>query len=352
MCQLPVVEFGRYRAAFAEAETVAQDVLAEAAVTAVQLAATVAEIEAARQPQPTGVGLPPAFDPTTVGVTGGVAFDIEARLRAFAVIGRYNDALLALAEGQTPQRVRSSVTALSANVIAVAEGLGTSVPGFGLATPLIRTFLTAAETARSRAEFARALDQGRPIVDRIITFLREDTRTYDQVRHARANRLIDLAGDTANATAVSMARLARDHAEPTDARLVEAKRSTAGTLQSVLRGFGVDVAVLPYRALPSSGDGGSAPYSTLVQSQLDQLAQTLREQDVARQRAVADVARHQEVLANYVALLNAMEQALAAVQARLDTPSDVIASAAQLTAFAVRVRSGVAVLRARPIGLN
>lgn len=91
-------------------------------------------------------------------------------MAAWDVISRYNDALLALAEGQNAKQLSGSFTALGQSIETFAGSLGSSIPGLGAVFNVANTILAAVEKGRVREEFARALKEGEPIITKIIDF--------------------------------------------------------------------------------------------------------------------------------------------------------------------------------------
>ncbi len=338
----PVQQFAAYRQAFDAAQAAARDVLADYASSQEK---AVKEIAAIKKNKATGgAALSAAFDPSAIGKTAGLEADITTRLQALNTIGRYNEALLALVRGGSEEEIGASLDSLSGSVSAFAQAFGSSLPGVGLAAPIVTKFLSLVERARNRKAFAKAIRAGAPVIVAIIDFLKNDTVVYDGVQLTLARREIDRLSDRAFALVIHMAKLARNFAEPpAEGDLAQAKRAVALDMQAALKAFGETPANLPYKDLP--GDAKGPPYTIVVQGLLDLDIASIKKLTNRRGRTVAQVVAYRAMLANYVSMLEKVNTALQAVKAKGYAKIDISDTVTELAGLAFRLRGEIAGMR-------
>ncbi len=336
----PVQSYTAYRQAFDAAQAAARDVLGDYASSREKAKKEIAAIDKGKNNPNAAAALSLAFDPSAIGKTTGLEGGIIIRLQALNTIGRYNAALLALVRGGSEERIGASLGSLSDGVATFAKSFGASLPGVGLAAPIVSKFLALAERARNREAFARAIRAGGPVVVAVIDFLKNDTVVYDSTRRALARREIDGLSDRAFALVTDMARLAGGYAEPKPGgALAKAKRAVALDMQAALKEFGENPASLPYKDLP--GDAKGPPYTLVVQSLLEQFIAAIKDLSRRRGRAVALVTAYRAMLGNYVSMLEKVSTALQAVEARIDVGD----TAADLAGLAFKLRGEIALVR-------
>ncbi len=345
--ELPGQQFTAYRQAFGAAQAAAKDVLSDYAWSQKKVEEEIAAIQKNKKHGNGLVALSSVFDPSAAKKKLSQKTAITIRLQALNTIGRYNEAVLAIVRGGSEERVGASLGSLSDSVTTLAQDFGASLPGLGLASPIVSKFLALAERARDREIFAKAIRAGAPVIAAILDFLKNDTVVYDDVQRTLARREIDRLSDRTFAVVIGMARLAGSFAEPPpESDLAKAKRAVALDMQAALKGFGENPANLPYKDLP--GDAKGPPYTILAQSLLDLDIAAIKDLSNRRSRAVALVVSYRVMLSNYVSLLEKVSAALQAVEA-LETgtgaKTDIGGAVTTLAGLAFRLRGEITAMR-------
>ncbi len=357
---IPKAEFTAYREAFGEARSASEILLVDYAAKS----AAADQLEGVADEDNDDAGL---FDPETIAVIGNVNSVIQSRIEAWNTIARYNDVLLALAEGKSVDEVASGFSKLTAGIKTVASSFGAAVPGLSIAGDIVSKFLELAEKARLREEFATAIKAGEPIIGMIITeVLIKDTRVFDGTREILADEETHNALSELLKTGRAMARLAAEHDNPpVGSQFAQAKQKTANRLGEILEAFNTvepdvpkakvsittDIATAPPTKVTTTvGDLSTnkttnpapTPYTALVQTQLDQLLSAAEAANQLRQQQIDDRQAYHQALRSYVLLLRRMKSSLEVVRKQLDAPVDLTAAATEIIGLAISLRSDFA----------
>lgn len=357
---IPKVEFTAYREAFREARSASEILLVDYAAKS----AAADQLEGIADEDGDGDGL---FDPESIAANGNVDSVIQSRIEAWNTIARYNDVLLALAEGKSVDEVASGFNKLTSGIKTVASSFGAAIPGLSIAGDIVSKFLELAEKARLREEFATAIKEGEPIIGMIITeVLIKDTRVFDGIREILADDAINKALSELLKNSRAMARLAAEHDNPPEgSQLVQAKQKTANRLGEILEAFKTDELNVPKSKVPITTDVTTSPptkdtttvgdlstkktinpaptpYTELVQTQLDQLLSAAEAANSLRQQQLDDRQAYHQALKSYVLLLRKMKSSLELVRTQLDAPVDLTAAATEIIGLAISLRSDFA----------
>lgn len=282
---------------------------------------------------------PSTFSPKEVLGNSSEDPDFKTRTEAWETITRYNEALIALAEGKSPQQVKSSFQALTTNVVKLSTALGATVPPLGAATQLVSTFLELAEKARTRAEFVQAISKGEPIITTMIKrYLVEDTKNFYLARYVTTERTINAAKDTVFPLAMSIQKLAAEHQEPTNEDFRQRKRVIEKRLQEALRQFGIDKINPRLGQLSGSSAPEAPPYTELIHSQLEQQLASIDSEVNVRKTAIEELLRYHSLLTTYVQLLNQVTTGLMRVRRKLEEPADIQRAAKEIFEVALQLR--------------
>ncbi|MEH0018683.1 MAG: hypothetical protein V6Z89_03470 [Desulfobacter sp.] len=343
--QIPMGAFNSYRDAFTAARTASEAVLTEHEKTEKIQQERKAAFQASQgNPQPP---FPEHFDPKKEIENAGKKSGIEERLAAWDVISRYNDALLALAEGQTPTQLSGSFTALGKSLDTFAGSLGASIPGLGPVFSVADTILKVAEQERVRREFNRALKAGEPVVMKIIDFYIDETQYYYGLR--RSQTVVAMAGQKRQVRnyAKQMYILSRDYKEP-------AKDSDEGKSKSAIRKQMAEIMAavgLPAN-ISTTQNGvkekwaalegkGSQPYTRIVDTQLLQFIQAAKSNVAAYQAQEKNLVAYYKALGEYTLVLQKLKTILETLLVSADTPMPLTSTAETVLRTALKVKSQI-----------
>lgn len=127
--------------------------------------------------------LPPAFDPSTIQTITKEDKAIKDRRAALEAVAIYNGMLLSLAEGKSVDQVKTGLGKLE-NLFDIVAG--STLPCSGAIKQIIKTVITAAEKARSNAEFVSAFKEAtggnEPVIQTLLDFFIGDTRQYSEMK--------------------------------------------------------------------------------------------------------------------------------------------------------------------------
>ena len=124
---------------------------------------------------------PASFDPQLLSdvSAAGVSDDIQKRRKALAMVSAYNDALVALAEGQPESVIKSRLDAFGGGVQSVLGTVGiTAGAGFSAVIAGASKIATMVQNGLNAQQFAEAIETGKPIVEAILSQLESDTKQY------------------------------------------------------------------------------------------------------------------------------------------------------------------------------
>lgn len=293
---VPVKEFASYREAVDKARAAAEVVLTD-------YSAALAEqrvLMAARKPeQPKRPG---AFDPMTAGGDGANLDYVAVRYQAWAIIGKYNDALASLAEGRSAADVGGAVdglvNSLSQSPLAEAKEFATALAPF--LGPL-KVLLAEADKEASRQRFLAGLKTGLPLIkDDLIALLRKDSQLMAEVRFGLNDLQYERSLDRVNDAKRRFDVLSSNYASTEEVRQMQAE--IAAALAKLPRDSTGKAA--PVRSPAKSGNQEAVTAAVLAELE-SQRTQTLNE--IAGAMRINDtLVAYYGVLGAYVKLLNKM----------------------------------------------
>ncbi len=289
---------------------------------------------------------------------------IDTRVQAWDAISRYNETLTALVSGESAVRLRKRMGTLVSSLQNVSTSLGTAITGFDVLLPTIEKFIVLAERARATSEFEEAIRRARPIIHEIITrVLIADTTTYAAEKGILLDDHLDKATRSMRTICRTMARIAREHAEPLANKhpeQVQRKSAVEQEMKDIIGAFGRDVEIKfdnkqfsvkesGLSNYPSPPDG-LKPYSELVQSQLEQLLGKMREADELRLSQEQARKEYKSTLDSYVRILKKINVTMLAIELQLGKPTNLQSLVTEITALTIKLRSDIELLRKRELG--
>jgi hypothetical protein len=182
---LPTQQFSTYRDTFAKAQAAGEDVLLDYAAARTRLADIDAARQSSRSTEPQRLSKVPASATTAQAVD-----HVTVRMRAWNVVARFNDALVAVGEGRSVTEVAAASDALLQSLntfpIDAVKELGADLVPFA---GTISAVLAAAEREVSRQAYLQALAKYSPVVrEQFIGLLKKDVDDFYQVRFGLNDR--------------------------------------------------------------------------------------------------------------------------------------------------------------------
>lgn len=182
-CQLPHRQLTAYREAFEATRSAGEDVVLDfgAARTAYERYQTqwIAAHPEASQPRERL-----AFDPDEAAEPAPDA--ILMRLKAFEVLGRYNAALTALAEGRRdPAEIGGALDGLLESIAMLSADAASEIAPFG---GVIKTAMGGIQRALEIRKFQQAVTAAQPLIVQLEQFLIADTANFYNIRLGLRNR--------------------------------------------------------------------------------------------------------------------------------------------------------------------
>ena len=332
---LPLQHFSTYRDTFSKAQSAGEDVLLDYAAARATLTGIDAGRAASRPAEPERLTRIPPTPP------GAQAIDhITVRLRAWNVVARFNDALLAVAEGRDTPHVAGAADALlhSLNTfpLEAVRDVGADVIPFAGA---IAAVLTAAERELSRRAFLQTLAKYGPVVrEQFIGLLKQDVDDFYRMRFLLNDREYQTI---ATRDITGAMRRFNDLAQ---------RFQYTADVQAIAKSIAASLATLPASqekttavaqlgaataALAKAPDGAPAPDPLT----LDRLQRARDDVSSAVERAVAKneaLGPYAELLSSYRVLLDRTARSLKALEdaavggSRREPPSDELLNAVVL----------------------
>lgn len=311
---IPQADLKTYRDAFAQSNTAAQEVLLDYSQAAEETtkrraqasagAAVASAVDAAREPFPatfTSPGTDARVDPVTV------------RIKAMEAIGRFNDLLATLAEGKSVAQVQGSVNQL----LGVVGNLVAITPGVG---PLVNNLAGALEKARTQVEFKRAVQEGQPVIGKILMVLEGEAGDYYEVRKALTlSDLTVIKGRITGRVGVIVNKVERSPAGALSWTVTEQALSAE---LAKIGGLGGRTSI-PLVAKCKSGAGLQC--AALAPDDISDTLTALRQDVAAYQQGGEKLRIYHHLLMNYVRLLEATRLAAAALKREVEKPADIAA---------------------------
>lgn len=326
-CQVPTRQLGEFRDTLSAARSIGEEVVLDYGVAKGQYEAILAE-NARSNPQRISEAERLAFDPASIGQPTADA--VVTRMRAWAVLGRYGDALLALAEGRSADEVGGVTDGLLQAVTALStDAAATIAPFAGTITTLVSGLQRAIEVK----EFRRGVLAAAPAIEEVSDWLIEDAANFYNIRLGLRNiaysRRTDMAADirsslvkvlTLHTHASTSGDLAAD---PVCDRLNVALMRLPTTDES-------ELAVLP--------PPGSVAYTQTVHSQLEGMALDVEGLVAEALEIDGALLDYRSLLTQYTQLIRKMAAAHAALAQAVENPTLVLPPPADVFAFVVGVR--------------
>ncbi len=346
--QIPMGRFNSYRDAFTAARSASEAVLVEHEKVEKQQKERKLELASSEGEAPKP--FPDSFDPQKELEKAGEKSGVEERLAAWDVISRYNDALLALAEGQTPKQLSGSFAALGKSLETFAGSLGASIPGLGSVFNVANTILMVAEKERVRQEFSRALKAGEPVIMKIIDFYIEETQYYYDLR--RSQVVSDMAKQKRKVRNYTkqMYTLARVYKEP-DKTSDEGKSKAALSkrLTAVMAAVGLpkDIGSTQNNKKETWANlqgKGSQPYTPIVDTQLLQFIQAAESEVATYQSLEKSLVAYYDTLGEYILVLQKLKIILEALLTSADQPMSLTSTAETVLRTALKVKAQIEAL--------
>ena len=313
---IPQADLKTYRDAFAQSNTAAQEVLLdyshaleETAKRKAQSAAkatTAAPTDAAREPFPATFTSP---------VTDARTDPVAVRIQAMEAIGRFNDLIATLAEGKSVAQVQGSVSQL----LGVIGNLGAITPGVG---PLINNLAGALEKARTQEEFKRAVQEGQPVIGKILLTLESEAADYYLARKALTlSDLTDVKDRIIERVGVIVSKVARSPAGALTWTATE--RAISAELEKIGGLRGRTSVPLVAKCQPAPAPALQCP--AIAAEDISDTLTAIRQDVAAYQQGGEKLRIYHHLLVNYVRLLEVTRLAAAALKKELEKPTDIAA---------------------------
>jgi hypothetical protein len=351
---IPRADLKSYRESFGVTRAASEDILDDHARTVEANAAIEATVAAKTQGQNAQpFRFDPKFNPNAVGAVNGQNQDVLARRLALAAMARYNDILATLAEGKSVEEVQASFDSFKGSMTVFLDTLGASHPYAAAGASLLKTLVAVAEKSRTREEFRQALEQGEPIIVKMIdeVFI-PDTADFYEMRSNVANYNWRIVRRKGLDQAKMVTLISAEHREPTTESLKASKAQVQSRLATALRLLDHAKTTIKIRGEDrqlsdiSGRTGAGPPYTELVEVRLTTLVDSTEATASEYRQIIEDMIKYKEVLNEYVALLNQTRTTLQRVRERLDAPPDIEAMARQLSLTAFQVKADIDQLRA------
>ena len=260
---------------------------------------------------------------------------------ALVVVREYNQALVALAEGQSDAEVRARVVAFGGALGDFASLVGTAIPGLSAVTALGPQIVKLAQDAANREQLVRAVDAGRKPVAEILLDLEAQTSSMYRVSVVATRQAQTAVQNDIRRTAATLKALVARYGPPVDAEV--ARR--AALLQAALADIGQRTQTLPALPVPFAFGSGRPAFDAGAEAEAAVFVQALRGSAQQYAALVARQNAYYELLGKYVALLRQTQAALDLVAASLARPVDLGATVDRLFKTVFELRDGLAAYR-------
>lgn len=352
--KIPVESFNGYRAAFAEADGATKEVLADYQIVLAYHAQTVArQKQAVAAAGPDTPRLPAVFDPSRARAQEAtIDVGMAVRLKALAVIARYNDVLLGIAEGKRQEQLRQSMSALGGAIETLPKSVLKSVPIAGQVVDIAGTLFDIAQKGKDAEDFKRGIKAGRPLVQAVIGFMVDEAAAYSEAYLAMTGQRLEIMQSQASSLKRKVFRMTATMSAPTDAAVIRAQSDTFDRFNALTSSLyemayeKKEPAGARLKLVPVAPAAGVQVYDALVQSQVEQFYAEASDIEARALQAVADAAAVDRALVNYVRLWDAVSQALERLEANLDSPRDIGAIVDDVTRYAVILKGQMKAVRA------
>jgi len=354
---LPAREFTEYRTAFDSARVAGEQVLLDYGVAHRDAQRVIAEARAAR-PRLAGTDDPPAWSRAAVLAAEPQDDPVAVRMRAWAAVAAWNDALAALAEGKPAADLGIAFDGFAAAIQSFpwaslgdkAASIASRVGGpIGPAVEAVRELIVQAKREADRRRFLDAIDKGAPLVLGLVELMGQDADDFWFARHLLIDR--ERAGATMRLGDLIAAAQNAAQGGSGGGGGGQASAGTEADLDVIVDRINAAVGrVRDFRAAPGTrvvlADGGMisgrATGLRILAGQIERQADAV----AALDQRLAD---YEATLTAYVRLLDSMRKAMeglrdaAARAERNPEPPDI----ADLAALALRARQAFEAYRQR-----
>jgi hypothetical protein len=266
---------------------------------------------------------------------------VNGTRQALAVVRQYNDALVALAEGQSEQDVRTRTMEFGGSLQGLASIVGASIPGLSLLTDVGSKIIKLAQDARNREQLVFAVNEGRGPVGDILTVLEDQTPSMYRLSVVGTKQGQERLQDDIQRTASALRTLLSGHAAPSQPEL----GTKVSALQMQLGEIGAKTRMLPTMPLPLPFSGGKPVYDAATDAQAQIFVQSMRTNAQRYAELVAKQNAYHELLLKYVAALRQTRSSLDRVAESLSRPIDLRAEVGRLLKVAFDLRDAMAAYR-------
>jgi len=341
---IPKREFSQYKQTFAQVHATAGDILLDFD----QALKKAKERQAAQEQGQDAPAVRPPYPADLEAFEakrGGEKLDdIEVRRRALQVITQYNDLLTQLAEGKSAQEVKSSASGLVNAVgkfVTIAGGSG--VPGLSAIATIVSTLAELVEKARTRAEFSRAVREGRPVIEKIIDALIEDRGDHYGLRFglAQEERLLILDEITIRIRLIRGFVASLGPSRQDGPNVSDAEKD----LNSILKPVRGEIVEYPIRLKLAPASARTAPFTEGADERTQASILEIKEQVEKYENNVKQMQALGRALVEYGKLLERTKTALATLEKMLDKPQDISIVAEELARAVFSVKRNLETLR-------
>ncbi len=310
--RIPTREFASYTSAFERVRAVGEEVLLDYAL---QLEAH-EELErragSANRERDAEASDRFHFDVAELTDPSSAPDDVGVRLRAWQVLGQYNEALAAVAQGRSADEIAASVDGLIHTLRTFPSR--TVVDAALQVTPFAGAAKLALEVIEREAaarRFAQAVRAAQPAIERFLVLLEDDAQNFYNIRKGLHDLAVDERSDRMNDLARTVARIAAEFRIPVE----QGADADHGTVHEIINQINETYSAIPDwpqdGLLPSLAAKASGnEYTKLAHSQLEQLADEI-ERHAEKTRALDDqLLAYREVMTLYVKSIRQTRQAL------------------------------------------
>lgn len=260
---------------------------------------------------------------------------------ALVVVREYNQALVALADGQSDAEVRARVVAFGGALGDFASLVGTAIPGLGAVTAIGPQIVRLAQDAANREQLVRAVEAGRKPVADILLDLEAQTSSMYRVSVVATRQAQTAVQNDIRRTAATLKAVVARYGPPVDAEVAR----KAAVLQAALADIGLRTQTLPALPVPFAFGSGRPAFDAGAEAEAAVFVQALRGSAQQYAALVARQNAYHELLGKYVTLLRQTQAALDLVAASLARPIDLAATVDRLFKTVFELRDSLAAYR-------
>lgn len=298
--------------------------------------------QAARRPE-----YPEAFVLLSATAAPQTDFDkaVASTRLALAAVSAYNDALVALAEGQSEQEVRQRASGLGGALQTFASFAGQTIPGVDLLVGVGAKIIKLAQDASNRQQLQQAVAQGREPVGQILSALEQQTPSMYAASVRVTSRAQDVPQDNISRSAAALKSLLERRGPPADEALATQIRAA----QDQLIEIGMKTRTLKRMPLPFPLASGRPVYDAATQTEVQVFVHSM---DTSAQRYVELIAKqnaYHDLMSKYVVALRQSRHSLDLLAESLNRPVDLRAEIPNLLRVAFDLRDAIGAYRHPPV---